>query len=51
MKLVLHYFELPGRAETTRLILTVGGIEFTVSTFIAVQAFGYQGFVCSWRVY
>jgi hypothetical protein len=38
MKLVLHYFELPGKGETTRLILTAGGIEFTVRTFNAVQA-------------
>lgn len=38
MKLILHYFELPGKAETTRLILTVGGIEFTVRTSIAPQA-------------
>jgi hypothetical protein len=48
MKLVLHYFELPGKAETTRLILTVGGIEFTVRTSTAVQAPDYVPAASRW---
>lgn len=31
MPLTLHYANLPGRAETARLLLTLGGVEFVVS--------------------
>ncbi|KAL6749860.1 glutathione S-transferase [Haematococcus lacustris] len=27
-KIIMHYFDLPGRAETTRLLLKMGGIEY-----------------------
>jgi hypothetical protein len=29
--MTLYYFELPGRGETARLLLTIGGVEFIVS--------------------
>lgn len=33
--LTLYYFPIPGRAETARLLLTIGKVDFIVSTIHA----------------